>query len=258
MSEGARLEGRTAIVTGGTKGIGRAIAEAFLRDGADVTVCARNAPDAPVAAGGREASFVACDVRDPEQVTGVVQHALGHTGRVDILVNNAGGAPPAASATASPRFNERIVALNLLAPITFAQAVHEAMQSQETGGVIINIASVSGTRANPMGVAYGAAKAGLLNATQTLANEWGPKIRVVAVIAGLVLTDDARAFYGDDESVAKIAGTIPLDRMGTPADIADACVWLASSEATYVSGTALEVHGGGEKVAYLDATDAIG
>ena len=255
MTEGARLSGRSAIVTGGTKGIGRAIAEAFLAEGAQVLVCARNAPETPVAAGGNEASFIACDVRDPEQVAAVAAAAVERNGGIDILVNNAGGAPPAASATASPRFNERILALNLLAPITFAQAVHDPMRDQ--GGVIINIASVSGTRANPMGVAYGAAKAGLLNATQTLANEWGPSIRVVAVVAGLVLTEDARAFYGDDDSVAKVASTIPAERMGTPDDIARACVWLASDDASYVTGTAVEVHGGGEKVAYLDATDAI-
>lgn len=258
MSEGARLTGRSAIVTGGTKGIGRAIAEAFLAEGADVTVCARNAPEAPVTGGDGEAAFVACDVREPDQVTGVVQGTLERTGSIDVLVNNAGGAPPSPSATASARFNERILALNLLAPITFAQAVHDPMQAQAGGGVIINIASVSGTRPNPMGVAYGAAKAGLLNATRTLANEWGPTIRVVAVTAGLVLTDDARAFYGDDQSVAKIAATIPADRMGTPTDIANACVWLASDEASYVTGTALEVHGGGERVAYLDASDALG
>ena len=250
-------EGRTVIVTGGTKGIGRDIATRFLEAGADVVVCARSAPLDAVTASGRTATFLACDVRDADQIAGVVDQTIRAHGSIDVLVNNAGGAPPADSATASPRFNEKIVGLNLIAPISFAQAVHDQMQRQETGGVIINIASVSGTRANPLGVAYGAAKAGLLNATRTLAVEWAPKIRVVGVIAGMILTADARAFYGDDDSVTKIASTIPLGRMGEPADISDACLFLASPLASYVSGTALEVHGGGERPNYLDAGDAI-
>ncbi len=257
MSEGESPTRRSVIVTGGTKGIGRAIAEAFLAQGDTVTVCARNEPETPVTADGREATFSGCDVRDPEAVAATVAEVVARTGTVDVLVNNAGGAPPAESATASARFNERILALNLLAPITFAQAVHAPMTARG-GGVIINIASVSGTRANPLGVAYGAAKAGLLNATRTLATEWAPEIRVVAVTAGLILTDDARAFYGDDESVDRIAATIPANRLGTPDDIAAACLWLASDRADYVTGTALEVHGGGEKIAYLAATDAVG
>jgi NAD(P)-dependent dehydrogenase (short-subunit alcohol dehydrogenase family) len=250
------LTGRSAIVTGGTKGIGRAIAERFLAAGASVVVCARNRPDHLPTAGGRSAVFVACDVRDGEQVRAVVQSCLDATGRVDVLVNNAGGAPPVASAEASDRFDERVLALNLLAPITFARAVHGPMTAQGSG-VIINIASVSGMRANPMGVAYGAAKAGLLNATETLAVEWAPAIRVVAITAGLVLTDDARAFYGDDESVAKVAATVPLGRLGEPGDIADACLFAASPLAAYVSGANLVVHGGGERPAYLNATDAL-
>ncbi len=251
------LSARRVIVTGGTKGIGRRIAESFLEAGADVVVCARNEPEEPVTADGRSASFVACDVREPDQVQAVVSHAVALHGGVDVLVNNAGGAPPADSATASPRFNERIIALNLVAPITFAQAVHDTMQSQDDGGVIINISSVSGMRANPMGVAYGAAKAGLHNVTRTLSVEWAPRIRAVTITAGLILTDDARAFYGDDESVAKVASTIPMERMGTPDDIANACLFIASPGASWVSGANFEVHGGGEKVAYLDATDAV-
>ena len=151
MSDPLDLTSRTAIVTGGTKGLGRVIATTLLEHGAEVIVCARNAPDTPVTANGREAHFVAADVRDAEQVTAVVETAIERTGRVDILVNNAGGAPPAESATVSPRFNEKIVALNLLAPMLFSQAVHDIMQAQEDGGVIVNIASVSGTRANPKG-----------------------------------------------------------------------------------------------------------
>jgi NAD(P)-dependent dehydrogenase (short-subunit alcohol dehydrogenase family) len=257
MNQPVDLSGRRVIVTGGTKGIGRCIAERFLAAGADVVVCARNEPAEPVESGGRTATFVSCDVREADQVAAVVAATVELHDGVDVLVNNAGGAPPADSAVASARFNERIIALNLVAPITCAQAVHDTMDTQTNGGVIINISSVSGTRANPMGVAYGAAKAGLINVTKTLAVEWAPRIRTVTITAGLVLTDDARAFYGDDESVAKVAATIPMGRMGTPDDIANACLFVASPAASWVSGANIEVHGGGEKVAYLDATDAV-
>lgn len=250
------FSGRSVIVTGGTKGIGAVIAERFLAAGADVTVCARKPPERPVGVGDATARFVACDVRDADQVSAVVDAVVAATGRVDVLINNAGGAPPVPSADASARFDERVLALNLLAPIVFARAVHGPMSAGD-GGVIVNIASVSGMRANPHGVAYGAAKAGLLNATETLAVEWAPAIRVVAITAGLVLTDDARAFYGDDASVAKVAATIPAGRLGDPADIAEACLFVASPSASYISGANLVVHGGGERPAYLDATDAI-
>lgn len=241
---------RTILVTGGTRGIGREIAAAFLADGATVVVCARTAPD-ELPAGMR---FVACDVREPEQVRAVVDDIVATEGRLDVLVNNAGGAPPAESATVSPRFNERILALNLLAPMTFAQAVHPVMTSQAGGGVIINIASVSGMRANPHGVAYGAAKAGLLNLTETLAVEWGPAIRVVAVTAGMIRTEEAGLFYGDEAGIAAVGATIPAGRMGEPADIADACRFLASDQARWITGANLVVHGGGERPRYLDAS----
>jgi NAD(P)-dependent dehydrogenase (short-subunit alcohol dehydrogenase family) len=246
--------GKVVVVTGGTKGIGRVLTHAFLDAGANVVICARNAPEQPVAAGGREAVFVACDVRDPEQIKAVVQTAVDRFGRIDVLVNNAGGAPPAPSATVSPRFNERIVALNLLAPINFAQAVHDQMQAQPEGGVIINIASVSGTRPNPNGVAYGAAKAGLINVSDTLATEWGPKIRVVTLTAGLIVTEEAHLFYGDDEGIRAVGNTIPARRMGTPDDIADACLFLGSPMASWITGTNVFVHGGGEIPAYLGAS----
>ena len=206
------MTGRTVIVTGGTKGLGRAITERFLEQGADVVICARREPDTPIAVAGRSAMFVACDVREPEQVAAVVAAAIDATGRIDVLVNNAGGAPPADSATVSPRFNEKIVALNLMAPLNFAQAVHDQMQSQDDGGVIINIASVSGTRANPAGVAYGAAKAGLINATATLAVEWGPKIRVIAPVVGLIVTATVGAgrSSGKDADLHERAGSKPV------------------------------------------------
>jgi NAD(P)-dependent dehydrogenase (short-subunit alcohol dehydrogenase family) len=245
---------RTVIVTGGTKGLGRAIAERFLEQGADVVICARREPETPIEAGGRHAMFFACDVREPDQIAAVVAAAVEATGRVDVLVNNAGGAPPADSATVSPRFNEKIVALNLMAPLNFAQAVHDQMQSQDDGGVIINIASVSGTRANPAGVAYGAAKAGLINATATLAVEWGPKIRVIAPVVGLIVTEEAHLFYGDDAGIAAVGDTLALGRMGVPEEIADVVLFCASPLARWVSGCAIPVHGGGDKPSYLGAS----
>ncbi|MEM8706046.1 MAG: SDR family oxidoreductase [Actinomycetota bacterium] len=253
MTDPLDLTGRTAIVTGGTKGLGRVIATTFLEHGADVVVCARNAPEVPLEAGGRTARFVAADVRDPDQIAAVVATAVEATGRVDILVNNAGGAPPADSATVSPRFNDKIVALNLLAPMMFSQAVHDVMQAQDDGGVIINIASVSGTRANPKGVAYGAAKAGLINMTETLAHEWGPKIRVIAPVVGMIVTEDAHLFYGDQAGIDAVGSLLPLGRMGEPSDIADVVLFCVSPMARWMSGCAIPVDGGGEGAAYLDA-----
>ncbi len=192
-------------------------------------------------------------MREPEQVDALVDAIVERFGRLDVAVNNAGGAPWADSATASPRFNERIVALNLLAPFTVAQAANRVMQGQDDGGAIVNISSVSGTRPTPGTAAYGAAKAGLLNLTQTLAVEWAPKVRVNAVIAGLIATEQAHLFYGDEAAQARVAATVPMGRLGTPADVAAACLYLSSPAASFVTGAALPVHGGNERPAYLSA-----
>ena len=248
------MSGRTVIVTGATRGLGRTIATQFVERGADVFVCARHPAEDPSEPTERTATFVAADVREPEQIAVVVKAALDATGRIDVLVNNAGGAPPADSATASPRFNEKVIALNLLAPLTFAQAVQPTMAAQPEGGVIINISSVSALRPNPAGAAYGAAKAGLVNLTETLAHEWGPSIRVVCVVAGLILTDEATLFYGDDDGVAAVGRTVALGRMGETSEIADVVLFLASPLASYVTGTSIAVHGGGEGPAYLTAS----
>lgn len=248
------MSGRVVIVTGATRGLGRRIAGRFLEAGAEVVACARHEPDAAIEAGRRQAQFVTADVREPDQIEAVVGGALGQHGRIDVLVNNAGGAPPADSATVSPRFNEKVVALNLLAPMTFAQAVNRVMQEQDSGGVIVNISSVSGTRANPGGVAYGAAKAGLLNMTETLAVEYGPRVRVVAVTVGMIVTDQAHLYYGDDDAVAAIGRTLAAGRMGDPDDVAGVCLFLASPLAAWITGTSIEVHGGGSRPGYLDAS----
>lgn len=255
--------GRVVIVTGGGRGIGRGITEAFLAAGADVMVCGRteladeSLPEARDASGTvRRAGFVVADLRDPDQATSLVRVTVERFGRLDVLVNNAGGSPNAEAAIASPRFSASIVNLNLLAPLYCAQAANTVMQDQEDGGSIINIASVSGLRPSPGTAAYGAAKAGLLNLTQSLAVEWAPKVRVNALSAGLVATDAADDHYGGVAAMAAVAATIPLGRFGTPQDVAGICLFLASPLAAFVSGANLVAHGGGERPAFLSAVEA--
>jgi NAD(P)-dependent dehydrogenase (short-subunit alcohol dehydrogenase family) len=256
MENPISFQGRVVVVTGGARGIGRAIAERFLESGASVVVCGRNAPAAGVRAGAAEALFVQADVRDPEAADRVVGAAVEKYARLDVLVNNAGGSPFAEAATASPRFSLAIVSLNLLAPLYFAQRANKVMQKQDDGGMIINVASISGTRASPGTAAYGAAKAGLLNLTQSLAVEWAPKVRVNAITPGLVLTEEAHLHYGDSAGVAAVSATVPVGRMAEPREVADVCLLLSSPLARYVTGANLLVHGGGERPAFLAAANA--
>jgi NAD(P)-dependent dehydrogenase (short-subunit alcohol dehydrogenase family) len=245
--------GKVAIVTGGCRGVGRGIAERFLAAGADVVICCRHEPEELPTAGGRTAAFVAADVRDPDQIDTVVAFTVERFGRLDVLVNNAGGAPPSDTATVSPRFTTSIVALNLIAPFVFAQRAYAVMKDQSDGGVIVNIASVSGIRPSPSAAAYGAAKAGLINLTQTLGLEFAPEVRVVCVTVGLVRTEQSHLFYGDESGVAAVGATVPLGRMADPGDVGDVCLLLASPLARYVTGEHVVLHGGGEWPAYLSA-----
>ena len=249
------FSGKAVIVTGGCRGIGRGIAERFLQAGAHVVICCRHRPETLPAADGNEAVFVEADVRDPDHAQRVVDVAVEHFGRLDVVVNNAGGSPAAESATASPRFFDSIVRLNLLAPLYVAQRANAVMQHQAGGGSIVNIGSVSGTRPSPGTAAYGAAKAGLINLTQTLAMEWAPKVRVNCVTPGLMYTEDVAAHYGDDDAQGRVAATVPAGRMGAPREVADACLFLASNLSAYTSGANLVLHGGGEPPAYLGALD---
>ena len=192
-------------------------------------------------------------MREVDQLEALTSAAVDEWGGVDVLVNNAGGSPHVDAATVSPRFSESIIKLNLVAPLNLAQIVNRHMQAQPAGGVIVNIASVSGIRPSPGTAAYGAAKAGLLSLTSSLAVEWAPKVRVVAVTCGLIETDQAELHYGDEAGVAAVAATVPLGRMGTPDDVADACLFLGTPQASYVSGAAITLHGGGERPAFLAA-----
>jgi NAD(P)-dependent dehydrogenase (short-subunit alcohol dehydrogenase family) len=242
------FNGCVVLVTGGTRNIGRAIAERFADAGAIVVVAGRRDPGEL----GR-LEFVSCDVREPEAVDALIGAIVGTHGRLDVVVNNAGGSPPAPAAEASARFSERIIALNLLAPLHVAQAANRVMQEQEEGGVIVNIGSISGMRPSPNTAAYGAAKAGLVNLTQTLAMEWAPRVRVNMVSAGLVLTDDTREWYGEGDALERVHATVPMGRMAEPAEIADAVLAMASPLFRHASGTNVVVAGGGERPPFLDA-----
>ena len=240
------LSGRAVLVTGGTRGIGLGISEAFRAAGARVFTCSRSEVDS--------VDHYVCDVRDPEAVQALVAQVVADAGRLDVLVNNAGGAPSVDAATASPRFHDKIVALNLLSPLLVSQAANEVMQQQEGGGSIVNISSVAASRPAPTIAAYGAAKAGLDSLTMSLAMEWGPAVRVNAIDVGLCRTEQTDDHYGDDARVAAIEGTIPLGRMARPEEVGNVAVFLASDLASYVSGARVACHGGGEPPVFLHIT----
>ena len=196
--------------------------------------------------------FVACDVREPEAVDALIADVLAHEGQLDVVVNNAGGSPSALVADSSPRFAERIVALNLLAPLYVARAARAVMIE----GVIVNIGSVAAVRPAPGTAAYAAAKAGLTTLTRALALEWAPTVRVNQVTVGLLETERTTETYGDD--LVAVAATVPMGRLASVAEVAAACVMLASPALSYVTGADLFVDGGGELPAFhvaLGGTD---
>lgn len=234
------------LITGGTKGLGRGLATAFVAAGADVLVCARTQPD-ELPDG---VAFVPADLRDAEAAAAVVDAAVAQFERLDVVVNNAGGSPDAAAATVSPRFVDKVVALNLLAPFYVAQRANAVMQ-ERGGGVIVNIGSLSGQRPSPGTAAYGAAKAGLANLTRTLAMEWAPKVRVNMVTVGYLETEDSLDFYGGPAGAETVGKGMPMGRMVRPDDVARAVLWLASAEAEFVTGADIAVDGGGEPPTFL-------
>ncbi|MBB4893234.1 NAD(P)-dependent dehydrogenase (short-subunit alcohol dehydrogenase family) [Streptomyces olivoverticillatus] len=256
MGSESGLTGRLAVVTGGTRGVGAGIARAFLRAGAEVVVCARRPPDAPVAAAGRPARFLPADLREQAAVDALFESVRAAHGRLDVLVNNAGGTPFLPLAEGEAARHARVLALNLLAPLSASLAAHRIMRTQPSGGCIVMVGSVSGTRASPGTAAYGAAKAGLENLARTMAVEWAPAVRVNTLVLGMVRTESAHLHYGDEDGVAAVARTVPAGRLAEPYEVGEAAVFLASDRAAYITGASLLVHGGGERPAFLDASNA--
>jgi NAD(P)-dependent dehydrogenase (short-subunit alcohol dehydrogenase family) len=232
------------------QGVGAGVSGVFAAQGATVVTCARRAVE------GSPYEFHPCDVREPDSVSALIDTIVDRHHRLDVVVNNAGGAPYALAAEASPRFHQKVVELNLLGMLYVSLAANAVMQRQDSGGSIISISSVSGRRPSPGTAAYGAAKAGVDSLTATLAVEWAPKVRVNAVAAGMVATEQAELFYGDSESQAAVAATVPLGRLARPDEIGWAAAFLASDAASYISGAVLPAHGGGEPPPYLSASSA--
>jgi NAD(P)-dependent dehydrogenase (short-subunit alcohol dehydrogenase family) len=255
------LAEKTAVITGGGSGLGRAMAEALARAGAAVAVAGRRAEvlEKTVTAirdvGGR-AVLVPCDITQAGAADYLIESAVAALGgRLDIWVNNAGSAAPA---DVGPLIDlnedqwDRVVDLNLKWTFFAAQAAARAMHRDGKGGAIINVSSRSGSQPNPLTGQYGAAKAGIENLTATMAVEWGHMgIRVNAIAPGVVLTE-ANAERMSGSRAEKQIEAVPLGRLGVPNDVAGLCVYLASDEAAWISGTVIPVNGGSRvPVAYM-------
>ena len=246
------FKNKTVVITGGSKGIGLEITKTFLKHQANVIILARNKPKRKIQSKDNAGYFIECDIRNTESIDSAIKDIASKYKSIDVLINNAGGAPMADSLTASPKFHEAIIDLNLTAPLNLSQKIAKKMIKQKTVSNIINISSVTAIRPTPGSAAYGAAKGALVNLTKTLAVEWAPKIKVNSIIVGYIETENSILHYGSKSEIKKVAQTIPLKRMGQPQDVANACVFFASDLAEWVTGSALEVHGGGESPAYLD------
>jgi gluconate 5-dehydrogenase len=245
------LSGRTAIVTGGGKGIGRQMAEGLAEAGADIVVCARQADRCEQAAAeleqfGVRALGLGCDVRNPEQVAAVVARTASDFGGVDILVNNAGVVWGATPEDMPLEGWQKVVDVNLTGVFLFSQAAGRAMIEQG-GGSIVNIASVAGLHGAPPEivntVAYHATKGGVIAFTRDLAWKWASHgIRVNAIAPGWFPSDMANFVL--ERSSDELLRRVPLGRFGGPEDLKGPVVFLASAAAAYVTGHTLVVDGG--------------
>jgi 3-oxoacyl-[acyl-carrier protein] reductase len=246
MTGSARLAGRTAIVTGASRGIGLAIAQRLVADGARVVVTGRK-PDALEQAvatlGGPDVTLgVAGHNDDTDHQAEAVSRAIATFGSLDLLVNNAGINPVYGPLTDIDLDAARkIVDVNCLAAVSWVQHAHRAWMA-EHGGAIVNVASIAGLRPAPGIAFYGASKAMLVHLTKALAVELGPGIRVNAVAPAVVKTRFATALYEGREE--QVAAAYPLKRLGVPEDVGSVVAFLLSEDAVWMTGQALVVDGG--------------
>jgi NAD(P)-dependent dehydrogenase (short-subunit alcohol dehydrogenase family) len=245
-----KLEGKTAIVTGGAHGLGRAIALRLADDGAEVMVADLLGADAEaiaqdIRAKGRAAASFQVDVSDSGAVGAMVMAAVEAFGHIDILVNDAGVSGESNILEMEESFWDRVMAVNLKGNFLCSQAVARAMVARGEGGAIVNITSTAGSNARPGASAYSSSKAGIIQFTKVLALELGQHgIRVNAVGPGMTLTGSEVKPAPTDEYQKAFVGQVPMGRPGEPADIASAVAFLASSDAAYINGQVIFVDGG--------------
>lgn len=241
------LSNRIAIVTGGSRGIGKGIALALAKAGADIIIAdvldSKGALE-EIKALGRKAISVKTDVSNKESVDSMVSEVLKKFKKIDILVNNAGILRLTPSENMEEEEWDKVIAINLKGYFLCAQAVGKEMIKQKKGN-IINIASIAGISAYQQAVAYCASKAGIILLTKALAAEWGKyKIRVNAICPGLILTDMTKDLLKDEEFKKGTLAKVPLGRVGMPEDIGNVALFLASDASGYVTGHALVADGG--------------
>ncbi len=245
---GFDLSGRVALVTGGSRGLGRAMADALARAGADLVITSRTSADLDRAAEelrrhGQRVLPVPSDVTDEPSIRDLVQQALDRFGQIDILVNNAGVGETQSVVDMDPAYWDRIMQVNVRGPMLCCKHVGPHMIGRQSGKVI-NVASVMATRVARYMSPYCASKAAIVQFTRALALEWiRHNIQVNALCPGYFLTDMNSEFFGSDRGKRFVAD-LPIARLGDPRELDGALVFLASDATSYVTGTALYVDGG--------------
>lgn len=243
------LNGKCVVVTGGSGGIGRACLAAFHAEGARVVALDHAADSAQAVAAaldpsGHTARGIGCDIGDPEAVAAAARIVQDQFGGADVVVNNAGILRPAPLENVGPDDWTRMLQINLTGSLWVAQAFGRQMMAKGAGA-IVQIASISANQPQPMSGAYSASKAAVSMMVRQLAYEWGPKgIRANTVSPGLVLTPMSDAFYADPAILQARQKMVPAGRIGTPQDMADATLFLASDRAQYITGQDIVVDGG--------------
>ena len=240
------LNGKAALITGGSKGIGKSIAKTYAEAGAKVMITSRKADVCEEAAEeiGNGCVWEAGNVGDPEHMEAAIDRCISDLGGVDVLVNNAATNPYAGPMIDAdlPRW-KKTIDVNMTAPFAWTQMAWQKYQ-QENGGVVLNISSVGGLQTNPMLGVYDVTKAGLIHMTKQFAAELAPGVRVNAICPGLIKTDFARMLWEGDAG-DMVAQQYPLKRLGEVEDIAGAALYLAADTGSWITGQAIVLDGGG-------------
>ncbi len=240
------LNGKAALITGGSKGIGKSIAKTYAEAGAKVMITSRKADVCEEAAEeiGNGCIWEAGNVGDPEHMEAAIDRCISDLGGVDVLVNNAATNPYAGPMIDAdlPRW-KKTIDVNMTAPFAWTQMAWQKYQ-QENGGVVLNISSVGGLQTNPMLGVYDVTKAGLIHMTKQFAAELAPGVRVNAICPGLIKTDFARMLWEGDAG-DMVAQQYPLKRLGEVEDIAGAALYLAADTGSWITGQAIVLDGGG-------------